>query len=573
MAGVGQRIGITGGPSAVVVTVLVAVAISTYPTRWLPGVLIAAGTALLVLLLGLMTISGFTLPVWLGRRVKIAWTARRTRRRAASSSPGRHSTTSITTEDIAAVEHDEHDVDDDEIDESRAAAPPEGVVVHRINGIPVGVLPCRSAGRELIAVLRVDGPALDVHTVSSRVVTHGSSVIPTEVLEAAIGGLDGGAPDTYDLAIPGRRIAATWYSAVYERLLPGPVAGERTAYVILRFVPENDPWYFGARPAPLEAVAANVIRISRALLNAGCANAPLDDHELAALRDESAVEGIERWNNLEPATVRGTYETTYSLDLHNISDKRLGELWGLAASAVTLTFHHNAQGWFGFVRIRTAAAQLAPPLSYLYPIPGQQCGAMHFGNLKAVPRFTFTREPLSSLSARILPTGADGQVFGTTVDGTSILLPLVPAPGWRIEARQSHLLNSQLVVRAAAAGAEVTVITNESRRWDHLADQRIHVSAGTPAEVTGRSLFVYDEGTPVPESSLASVVVLADGHRDRKEDGTLETPLEAKEFLIEEFPDERLLVMEKGPHRWVVGPSVDQAETPILQPLHQESPA
>lgn len=507
-------------PTALLVIFLVAVPVHAWWARSLLGV----GGAV-VALLGVVSWAGFTIPQWAARRVHI-----RRGRRHALTEPSDEATDEnppaapvAPSSDAPAPPGADGATDtgsDDGSQRARIVLPVTAVS----SGDEVGV---DWRGGQLVAALDLHGHPHVPHELHQRRVTS-DAILPIAELEGRLAGLTGGeAPDTVDLVFEARRLTPTRYSTVYDTQLSGqPAVGFRRTLLIARFDPAANPAYYAARTSLPDAVAATMARIRRTVAAADCPATALAGPALKALRhstmpaaptlrDPSAAapataSALERWTYVAPDSSAGMFDAVYAIDPAAFTDTRLRDLWSIRADSVTVTLRWSVRGWLGFVRVRTASAPTAPPLPFVRPLPGQQAAALAIGRpvADATPVHTVF-DPAPTLVGVSLPAGSDGQVLGADDVGRQVLLPLVPGIERVVNARVSLVYAQQLVMRAEATGANVTIVTDTPARWAPLSSARIAVVA-TDAELPrgDNELHVYDDRLEPPAHAAAATLSL-----------------------------------------------------------------
>jgi hypothetical protein len=118
-------------------------------------------------------------------------------------------------------------------------------------------------------------------------------------------------------------------------------------------------------------------------------------------------------------------------------------------------------------------------------------------------------DPAPTLAGLALPAGSDGQVLGADGVGRQVLLPLVPGIERVVNARVSLVYAQQLVMRAEATGANVTIVTDTPARWAPLASARIAVVAADAELPRGdNELHVYDDRLAPPAHAAAATLSL-----------------------------------------------------------------
>lgn len=421
---------------------------------------------------------------------------------------------------------------------------------------------------QLIAALELHGHPHVVATLSQRRLI-GAGSVPLAALDEVIATLGGGAPSSVDLVFDTSRLALSPYASAYATLLAGrPLAGRRRSVALLRFDPAQHPTYYAPRPSLPEAVAATVARIQRALTLAGCPATPLSDTELDAFDTSIAASTTQRWSHMAPTTTDRLTDTTYSLDPIALSDARLPELWSIRADAVVLTLRRDRRArWQGFVRVRAPRPPTHPPLPYLRTLPSQQAAAALLGRAVLAergPRVVFDSVPTPDLT--VLPCGPDGQILGMTGTGDQLVVPLTPAPGRVVAARLDALYAEQQLLRAAACGSHVTIVTTRPRRWAELVGPRITTvgpgddSLGKGASNTTADLHVYDALRTPTDPETASVSLTEIGSA---------TELQGQ-LMLDQY-DDMVAVTTGGRTEWIRA-VIDASEMPHLPSARHRAP-
>ncbi|SIC20482.1 type VII secretion protein EccE [Mycobacteroides abscessus] len=544
--------------NAIPVVVIVAIiATAPVPVRvgWLAG---QAAAAVLVVIFGMITLGGFTVPQWVWERVTVAWGHWRYKtpeQQGVEAALARHikgqdvmaaykaagvplpdprenlaleaSARTMAAGDLAVIGNSyapllspsvvfldggERSTEDlAEIDGFRGffRAPTE---YHRvvIGGQEYGV---RYVDGQLICVLAIDGRSQVAHWLRGRQVDSDAG-IPMASLENGLEALEPAALGDVDLVFVSSRLARTSYMPFYDGRLGGkPVTGSRTAYLVLRFEPQRAPVYYGARVSLQDAAATSVSRLRRRLAGEDCPARPLSMGELRQFLAHTSASDHEQWSHMVSDGHHPLVDTTYAIDPASVNDVRLHEVWGNRADEVIVTFRRlRGAGWHGYVRLRTVTPPLSPPLSFLRSLSGQQAAAAAIGTPEpAQAPLVTVFEPLESLSHMFWPTGADGQIIASDDVGNALLLPLVPGPGRIVAARVDDALATQLVLRAAVCGAHVAILTERPQFWEHLVSPYVSVvefSAEQTELPSGRQfLHVYDRLHP-PTGAETAILAL-----------------------------------------------------------------
>lgn len=443
---------------------------------------------------------------------------------------------------------------------------------------------------QLVAAIDVHGAAHVPAILAGRGL-QGAPTVAMSALEDELAAIGAAAPVSVDLCMRGRRLARTTYANVYDTLLAGrPLAGARRTVAILRFDPRVDAGYWAARPSLPEAAAVIVERLRQALAIAGCPATALTRGQLAALAARSATRGAQRWSHLAGATAtlstpvfeydpdaeerwsrvdapprEPLTQSVYGVDPVALRADRLRELWSVRADEVALVARRDRRGrWSALASVWAPRPPSAPPLPYLRTLPGQQAAAAQAGTVVGRPaavRSVFDTVP--SLADDLLGCGPDGQVLGSTAEGHQLVVPLTPAPRRVVLASVSDVYAEQLVVRAAACGARVSVITDAPRRWSRLAGDGVAVvSTGEDPPSGPGELHVYDRVRAPADPDTASVVLT---------DGITGDDFAVRDRLILDQYDDMISVTATSGETTLIRAVIDRSELAHLPATQREA--
>jgi type VII secretion protein EccE len=364
---------------------------------------------------------------------------------------------------------------------------------------------------QLICALDLHGRPHQPHWLRRRQIST-SATVPIDVLESAIAALGEGKPCSVDLALDATRLAMTPYAGTYDTSLSGrPVAGARRTVLIARFSPAQSATYFAARTSLPTAAATSLVRLARALGAAGCPSTPLTATDLDRLALRSRARGGQRWGYIPAESSSGQVDSIYCIDPAALTDDRFPELWSVRTDSVMVTVRRDSRGrWSGYARVRGVRPPAHPPLPFLRALPGQQAAAAAIGRPVAdTAPLTTVYEPVSGLSGLTIPAGPDGQVLGMTDVGDQLLMPLVPAADQLIAAQVHPIYAEQLILRAAATGARVTIVSDDEPRWNGLLGDGVRLAApGAELDTEPTDLHVYDVDIPAPASPQNGTIQL-----------------------------------------------------------------
>ncbi|PQM45305.1 ESX-2 secretion system protein EccE2 [Mycobacterium talmoniae] len=467
----GRVIGVDYRLATVIPAAFVAIWVAAIPASGWAGHLSVTAAATAVIGIGVITVNGFTVPQWCRKRAAVALA--RPRHRATREEPGAAATAVVAGQEVGVIWD----------------------------------------GGQLICALNLHGhPHVPHWLIQRRVET--TATVPLDALDAALDQLGPGRPCSVDLVLDGNGLTRTGYAGIYDTQLSGrPVTGDRTTVLIARFFPRHAVTYYAARTSLSAAAATSLSRIAATLAAAGCPCTPLTAPELEELAARSRTRGPQHWNYLTGAGDTGAQtDTIYSIDPAALRDHRFRELWAIRTDSVMATLRRDAGGWSGFARVRGPRPPASPPLPFLKGLPGQQAVAARIGRPVAdTAPVTTIYQPVARPADLHPPAGPDGQVLGMTDVGELLLVPLVPGQERVIAARLDAIYAEQLIRRAEATGALVTIITTREHRWTPLTGPRIRTAVPGAELATGPAhLHIYD-GLPapsVPETATLELIAL-----------------------------------------------------------------
>lgn len=442
-----------------------------------------------------------------------------------------------------------------------------------VGGEEIGVI---WDGEQLICALDLHGRAHQPHWLRQRRVST-TATVPLDVLEAAIEALGEGKPCSVDIVLDATRLAMTSYGGVYDTSLAGrPVAGARSTVLIARFAPAKAAAYFAARTSLPTAAATSLVRLARALGVAGCPTTPLTATDLDRLAQRSRSRGGQRWGYIAADGSAGQVDSIYCIDPTALTDARFPELWSVRADSVMVTLRRDVRGrWSGFARVRGPRPLPDAPLPFLRALPGQQGAAATIGRPVADTAPVRTvYEPLTHLDDLTIPTGSDGQVLGMNELGDQLLLPLVPATDQLIAAQVHPIYAEQLILRAAATGARVTIISDDEARWHDLLGEGVWLAApGSELSSEPNDLHVYDVGVPAPASPQNATLELIGPTPARDAEGKAVDPFAAVRATVTLQQNLDVVTVKVPSYEpIVVRTAVDPAERPYLPSARSRSP-
>lgn len=265
--------------------------------------------------------------------------------------------------------------------------------------------------------------------------------------------------------------------------------GRGRSYVIVRLDIERSIEGLILRNSVEEATAAVAERVLCALRQAKCRAEPLDAARLVSVIGSLGgpiLDGTASESRSFVDTADGFW-STYVYSAEDITNANLADVWSWrcdgAVSTLSFSIDHltGAAKVAAWVRTDTPQPPSLAPTVYLNPVPGQQVR----GALACVPGAArLDRVPAAEVAALeplIIPVGAAGILVGTIDlrDGTlpkPVLVPFTdPFQNTRIRVHVDISYVRQLLIRNAAVGEQITVYTDDVRRWTGLVDPLIEI--------------------------------------------------------------------------------------------------
>ena len=305
------------------------------------------------------------------------------------------------------------------------------------------------------------------------------------------------------------------FPRVYDTFIgTSPYAGQRETWLVLRInacdSAESLQWRATAGTAALAATQRVAAAMSCAGIRARVATAT----EIVDLDRQLGSSALEtpgsRWHSL-----RGEdgWLTSYGYDAARLSTDALMMPWSLRVDGVVqnVTLFPDATVT-ATVTIRTPQPPTVAPNTALQTFAGQQDPLLRGQLCEPLPRVRgLSRAQLPSALA--VPIGSCGVLLGKVSIGDRLLLPLDDPFGHsHVHLAVDDSIAKRILIRAAAAGGQVTVHTTDPNRWSSVRMPNVVVTDLTrPA--TGTTISVID-GTVAPSPRPATVLSVAPGPAD-----------------------------------------------------------
>lgn len=285
-----------------------------------------------------------------------------------------------------------------------------------------------------------------------------------------------------------RRRSTGDYPRIYDSFIgSSPYAGRRDTWLVLRINTYDNAEQIrlrttagaGALAATQRVAAALSCRGVRARVATASEIVALDRHLGGGCLTSYSVESIDAETVAMPWSLR--------------VDRVITNLTVFPDSTVTST-----------LTIGTPQPPSAPPSTALRPFPGQQVQLLGRHLCGPLPRvYGLARQPLPEGLA--VPLGSSGVLLGKIAVGDRLLMPLDhPGGHSHVHIEADDAIAKRIVIRAVAAGAQVTVHTTDTQRWSSLRMPNIFVT-DQPRPASGTTVSVTD-GTVHPSTRPGTVI-------------------------------------------------------------------
>ena len=297
------------------------------------------------------------------------------------------------------------------------------------------------------------------------------------------------------------------YPRVYDTFIgTSPYAGQRETWLVLRINARHNAESLQWRTTAGSAALAATQRVAAALSRSGIRSRVASATEIAEFDLRMGSTALEkrtnRWHH-----VRGQegWLTSYGYSAADISAETLAMPWSLRVDGVMVNMTLFPDSTVtAAVTIRTPKPPTAAPSTALQRFPGRQAqllGGHLCGPLPAVRGLS--RGPLPETLS--VPIGSSGVLLGKVTIGDRLLLPFEDPFGHStIHLAVSDAIAKRIVIRTAAAGAQVTVHTTDPHRWNTVRMPNVVVT-DQARPVTGTTVSVVD-GTVVPAPRPSTVL-------------------------------------------------------------------
>lgn len=302
-----------------------------------------------------------------------------------------------------------------------------------------------------------------------------------------------------DVLARGVRVAGPGgVNRVYARLI-GPLAAmtRRDTVLLVRLDPDHCPAAVARRGGSgdgatgrgsVRAAGVAAARIRRVLERHGLSCTMLSAAELdAALHRFTGIADARdvrsRWDHAAAVASDNEHQapavhTTYRIPAVTVEEETLSRVWEPACDATVLSVRLRPSPEPGLIQFGVLVRYVGdhsvspPPGLPAQALPGRQADAFWATTPRGDSRFDavsgLRSVSASALAHIVFPTGSDGQLVGGDRAGNAVLATL-SGPGIRtVEVAGPAYLARQVVVRAAAAGARILVITDRPGEWRHL---------------------------------------------------------------------------------------------------------
>lgn len=303
------------------------------------------------------------------------------------------------------------------------------------------------------------------------------------------------------------------FPRVYDTFIgTSPYAGRRETWLVLRINACDSADSLQWRATAATAALAATQRVASALSCGGTRARVATATEIVDLDRRLGRTALEsstgRWHSL-----RGEdgWLTSYGYDA--VNSDTLSMPWSLRVDGVVqnLTLFPDATVTAS-VTLRTPQPPTVAPSTALRTFPGQQEPMLRRHLCGPLPRVRgSSRGPLPAALA--VQIGCSGVLLGKVSIGDRLLLPLDDPLGHsQVRLAVDDAIVKRILIRAAAAGGQVTVHTTDPDRWDSVrmpnvvVTDRIRPAAGTTISVV--------DGTVMPSPRAATTLSVVDGPAD-----------------------------------------------------------
>ncbi len=304
-----------------------------------------------------------------------------------------------------------------------------------------------------------------------------------------------------------RRRSSGDYPAVYDTLLgTPPYAGRRETWLVIRLAAIANGDALRWRPTVGVAALAAAQRIAVTLRCRGVRVKVATATDIAEFERGIGGSALEphnrRWRSLRGDT---GWQTTYAYRPADITPNVLEQAWSLRADGIAQNVTIFTDGTVSAtVTVSTAQPPTASPSAMLQTLPGQQASARAAALCAPRPEIRGLRRGVPG-EALVVPIGSSGVLFGQTVGGERLLLPLGdPGEQTRVHIAAEDRVAKRIIIRAAGAGDRITVHTTSLGRWQSVRMPQVAVVEHA-RPVAGTTVSVVD-GTISPASRPNTVI-------------------------------------------------------------------
>ena len=285
-----------------------------------------------------------------------------------------------------------------------------------------------------------------------------------------------------------RRRSSGDYPRIYDSFIgPSPYAGQRETWLVLRINACQNAEQIRLRTTAGAAALAATQRVAAGLCGNGIRARVATATEIADL-DQRFCSGL-----LTTYDVRSVDADSLALPWSLRADRVITNLTLFPDSTVTST-----------VTLGTPQPVPTAPSTALRPLPFQQIQLGRRSVCGPLPRVRgLARRPLPASLA--VPLGSSGVLFGKVAVGDRLLIPLdLPGGHSHVDIVADDSIAKRIVIRTAAAGAQVTVHTTDAARWSSVRMPNVVVTDQTrPA---GGTTVSVTDGTVHLASRPAAVI-------------------------------------------------------------------
>lgn len=275
-----------------------------------------------------------------------------------------------------------------------------------------------------------------------------------------------------------RRRSTGDYPRVYDTLIgTPPYAGQRETWLIIRLRALDNADALQCRVTVGTMALAAAQRIAAGLRGRGVRARVATSTDIVEFERRIGRVALEPHNQRwRAARGDGGWVTAYAYQPHDITSERLGQAWTIRADGVTQNITLFPDGRVSAtLTVRTPQPPTGPPSVMLRTLPGEQGAAVAAAMCAARPRLGGLRRGAIPPGLAI-PIGPSGVLLGKLLSGERLSLPLGDhGESSRVHIAADDSIAKRIIIRAAAAGDQITIHSRDLQRWGSVRMSQIVV--------------------------------------------------------------------------------------------------